>query len=142
MANEDWIFWSKDHLITLDDFQGEPKSHSAHYAETANRIHYKWVIEIRKDKPKFQFRDFEVSAIFVKSQSWKQKHTAHYPDKILKHEQGHFDIAEEFLRKFKEILRKELMNRTFSFKIKKTDTYENSANAESKKIIYNLYEKN
>ncbi|MGB6464163.1 MAG: hypothetical protein WBF38_08085 [Nitrosotalea sp.] len=141
MTNEDWIFWNKDHLITWDDFQGETKQSSTHYAQTANKIQYNWKIEFRTDKAKFRFLDFEVKAIFVKSQSWKQKFTAYYPEKVLKHEQGHFDIAEEFSRRFKEILTTELMNKTFSFKMKGNETYENSANAEAKKIVDRVYEK-
>lgn len=93
VKEEDYIPWSTERKLSWDDFVADtpPKTDDAaltttyvgfSYTKTGNTINY------------------NIECKFQKSRSWARVKS----DYILKHEQGHFDIAEIFSRKLnKEI---------------------------------------
>jgi hypothetical protein len=139
--NEDLITWTKDRFITLDDFHGEPDENSSHYAMSGIRFDQENKISVNSEKPEFQFLEIKGSAVFEKYTSWRKKYTPSNLEKIIKHEQGHFDIAEEYARKYQEILEQELIGKKFSFKVKDGNNYDKSAKNEANEIIKKTYAK-
>jgi Bacterial protein of unknown function (DUF922) len=91
--NEDYIAWSSDKKLSWDDFKMVSPSGTRDAALTTTYVGFSF------SKSRDQI-DFDIECKFQKSRSWGRLKN----DYILKHEQGHFDIAEIFARKLnKEI---------------------------------------
>jgi len=92
--NEDFIAWSANRKLQWQDYLAEPDSRSGAAASTSTQIGFEY--HIRDNKP-----TYTITCKFSKSKSWGRFKN----DYILSHEQGHFDIAEIFTRKFVKALR-------------------------------------
>lgn len=96
------IPYDPDSPLTWSDFEGKPiKNHEAH-ALTSYEVMFS--SSYNGETGEMQF---EVTCVFVKDKSWVKEDPT---DLLLKHEQGHFDIAEIYTRK----LRKELGQMKFN----------------------------
>ncbi|MDN5211284.1 DUF922 domain-containing protein [Fulvivirgaceae bacterium BMA12] len=99
------IQWSLDRKLSWADFKGSPNSGSQFSAESSLQISYG--LKIREESGVTHY-SFTVDCYFEKSSSWVKD--GKKTDKLLKHEQLHFDIAEYFARK----LRREFENNSFN----------------------------
>jgi hypothetical protein len=91
--SRDVLEWNEYRPLTWDDFLGKRAEDAAGDAGTVVQI---------KAKPymvKDQVR-YEVAAIFVKNKSWTDAQTK----ELLAHEQLHFDIAEVYARKIRQLV--------------------------------------
>lgn len=96
-TSENRIIWSAERDLIWSDFQGQPDyNDNFRDAVTASAIKFK-----ARCNPKGNL-DFEVSAEFLKNQSWV-KPQAH-SDYHLAHEQLHFDITEIYVRRIRILL--------------------------------------
>jgi hypothetical protein len=91
VSNEELIAWDSARLLTWNDYKGRPDPSSDAAASTTTYLG----IEYRMDEKGFSYR---IQCRFSLSKSWGRSKT----DFILKHEQGHFDIAEIFARKLNQ----------------------------------------
>lgn len=87
----DQILWSKNHKISWDDFQGLPDSTSVFSANTSVIVDY-------SHKTSESKIEYSIYCYFLKKSSWTKKTTS---EKLLVHEQLHFDIAELITRKIR-----------------------------------------
>jgi len=137
------ISWSKDYLLTWDDFQGEvrdtPETIEKSLKATSNiglvfEIHPK--IIIKKIKKKFRIEKITVKAIFNKKKSWVKKDQITFGREsiLLKHEQGHFDLAEMYTKIAKYSLEEFVKNKTYTIKENIIEDLEKTADDESLKI--------
>ncbi len=94
------IYWNVSHPLAWIDFTGKAPANSDFGAFTFCYTPYK--LSSKKDS-----LYFSVECFFSKKDSWSQpdKRT----EKLLKHEQGHFNLTEIYVRKF----RKKLMEHNF-----------------------------
>ena len=92
--NDDFIPWSANRKLQWQDYLAEPDSRSGAAASTSTQIGFEY--HIRDNK-----LTYTITCKFSKSKSWGRFKN----DYILSHEQGHFDIAELFTRKFVKALR-------------------------------------
>ncbi|WP_238549776.1 hypothetical protein [Candidatus Nitrosotenuis chungbukensis] len=87
------------------------------------------------NKFKFKIRDMKLRAIFIPEFSWVMKNIS---DKnrilLLKHEQGHFDLAEEITRKARIKIIKRFQNKVFTVKGKNENEAKNDAILQVTKI--------
>jgi hypothetical protein len=112
-ADEELIDWKDHKQLTWADYKGKPDPNSDAAASTTTYLGIEYNISPKGFKFKIQCR-------FSRNRSWGLAKT----DYILKHEQGHFDIAEIFARKLnKEMSEYEFDDKTF------------------KKDLRNIYEK-
>jgi hypothetical protein len=88
------ILWTKDSLLTWDDFQGKAPATAATAAMTYTTI------GLNSFDYTSTSYNVSIKAMFVKNKSWVQIKKA--TDYLLKHEQLHFDIAELFARKLRK----------------------------------------
>jgi len=100
VGKENNIYWSKDHQLKWEDFLGKTPANSKHGAISNIGVdpHYdcsNGMLEV------------EIKSYFDKTKSWSKKDKQ--TPEALKHEQGHFDIAEFYARKF----RKEMQENKF-----------------------------
>jgi Bacterial protein of unknown function (DUF922) len=92
--NEDLIEWSAGRKLKWQDYLATPDSRSDAAASTSTQIGFEY--HIRDNNP-----TYSITCKFSKVKSWGR----YKNDYILSHEQGHFDIAEIFTRKFVKLLR-------------------------------------
>jgi len=105
------IYWDQRHTITWNDFRNTDHLPGNESAKISTGIQYSIKME---NKTLF----FVVRAFADKENSFYIKKNK--SDRLLKHEQGHFDICEIFARK----LRKQLMVKTFKQKSLSSDAEE------------------
>jgi hypothetical protein len=91
----DTINWRSDYRLKVSDFQGFPAANSESKAVSSCNIAYKI--------------EFENSVMTVKINCYFKRRSSWIKDSIglnlLNHEQGHFNIAELFARKFRQAIK-------------------------------------
>src|SRR6185312_10076131 len=88
---KDLILWSSAYKLQWQDFKGNVQGGSTLKAMTWSTI------ELETKKIDANGIVLNISASFIKNQSWRQKNFS--DDFVLKHEQTHFDITEVYARK-------------------------------------------
>src|SRR3954470_6921615 len=94
-AQETRIRWNENKRLQWNDFAGKANDTSWYDAECFAEIGYHYKFENSRS---FQF---DVFANFIKDISWTKKENQ--SEHLLQHEQLHFDIAELFSMKMKEM---------------------------------------
>lgn len=91
---KDSILWNKDYELEWSDFKGAVPFGDLGIKKAASSLEtLASCIDFFEDS----IPVFKVEAIFIKSKSW----TILKNDDLLKHEQGHFDITEIYVRKLR-----------------------------------------
>jgi len=99
--DEKLIAWNVTRQLTWDDYKGTPDPNSDAAASTTTYLG----IEYKLDNSGF---GWTIQCSFSISRSWGRNKT----DNVLKHEQGHFDIAEIFARKLNKKMKEYPFNQT------------------------------
>lgn len=86
--DEDYIRWQENKKLTWDDFKAPPQKIGNTAALTTTHLGFSYSVSNGK-------ATYKINCGFQKSSSWGLVKN----DWILKHEQGHFDVAEIFARK-------------------------------------------
>jgi Bacterial protein of unknown function (DUF922) len=99
--DEELIDWKASRQLTWNDYKGRPDPGSDAAASTTTYLG----IEYKMDEKGFTYK---IQCRFSITSSWGKSKT----DFILKHEQGHFDIAEIFARKLNKKMGEYQFNKT------------------------------
>lgn len=115
----DSIEWTTEFQLSADNFSGVVNESDPHDANTRSAINYFFNSTINEDKKRYKIKVVKiwVRAYFVPEGSWlrpKILGEINLP-KLIKHEQGHFDLAEKCARRFERKLKNKFKNKTFSF---------------------------
>ncbi len=94
------IQWDSERKLVWSDFLGKPERRSSFKATTSSKIGFDW--DIFEDSI-----NVTVSTQFIRHSSWVADDPT---EKLLAHEQGHFDIAEIISR----MIRRDLSKLVFS----------------------------
>ncbi len=115
MENDDIISWSKNYFLTWSDFKAQSNSSSFEDSSSKIKFHYTWTVssEMFDGKIFFLIDTIQLSTQFFQHLSWVREKQASL--ELLKHEQGHFDLAESL----RSVIIKDLQN---EFKDKKFPT--------------------
>jgi len=97
---EDLVSWSSSRRLTWSDYQAAPERNSDAAASTTTYL----MVNYHFKEGDFSY---EIESKFSRTRSWGLHKTPY----ILAHEQGHFDIAEVFARKFHKRLSEYRFNR-------------------------------
>jgi hypothetical protein len=92
------IKWSENYRLQYSDFMGEDKAahtNSQVLFDTSAAMHYSIRWKVKLDSGKNRISAF---AVFYPKISWMSQKGPF----VLKHEQGHFDIAEIYAKKFEQ----------------------------------------
>lgn len=101
---KDTLNWTPNYCLKVDDFKGKPDTTKIDVANSYINITYDYQILNNK-------LDFKVYCFFYKNLSWIK----YDMETILKHEQGHFDIAKLFALTLEEKFKNYTLN-VFSVK--------------------------
>lgn len=88
------IPWSKDTLLKWSDFKAESNPSIFEDSHSVIKYRYTWVVNSEKinDEILFFIEDIQLFVEFNPLLSWVRQSST--DDVLLKHEQGHFDLAE------------------------------------------------
>lgn len=87
------IYWQTDRKLTWDDFQGEVPTNTNLSAMSHTGMEHNYTF-------KNNILEIDAQCSFEKLKSWSKINNR--TDALLKHEQGHFDITEIYIRKFRK----------------------------------------
>jgi len=141
----EYLPWDREKKLTWSNFQGEIEDSEETLARTYSSMHVDWIKEIFQSDDLYKFRivNIEVTAIFGINKSWvKPLLFNESEDQIrykLNHEQGHFDLCEEYTRR----LRTEIMQfegAVFECKGDDEETRKIYAHEEVEKILKTIYD--
>lgn len=113
MEDKDIIIWSKDYFLSWEDFQAEPNPAAFEDSSCNIKYHYTWTVnsELIDGQIFFSIDDIQLSTQFLRHLSWVRKQ--HSTDELLKHEQGHFDLAESFRPEITRSLKEKFQGQRF-----------------------------
>jgi hypothetical protein len=110
------IRWNEDKKLKWSDFKKIEKPNFQASAVSAVGFQSKPLIEHIKNKNcfKFKIKEMQLYAIFIPNYSWYgNKISEKEQILLLKHEQGHFDLAEEITRKEVKRIKNDFHNKIF-----------------------------
>jgi len=135
------IAWSKDSFLVLSDFQAE--SNPATFEDSHSAIKYRYTWTVNSDKMGSQILFFieniQLSVEFHPVLSWVR--TSQATDILLKHEQGHFDLAELVKRENLEKLQNKFYGKRFPTRGQNEEQRKQFAKEDSGKMISEEIEK-
>lgn len=96
METKDIIPWSKGYFLSWQDFQAEPNPAAFQDSFSHIKYHHTWTINSSMIDGQifFSIIDIQLSTQFLRHLSWVRQQ--HATTALLRHEQGHFDLAELF----------------------------------------------
>ncbi len=113
MENDDIISWTKDYFLDWSDFMAESSPSKFEDSSSKIKYHHTWTVhsEISNGEIYFLIDAIKLSAQFLRHLSWVREKQASL--ELLKHEQGHFDLAEFLRPKITEKIQNEFKDKKF-----------------------------
>jgi len=135
MSENEVLVWSNDFFLRWSDFNAE--SNSAAFEDSHSFIKYRYTWTVNSDKVGseilFFIENIQLSVEFHPVLSWVR--TLQTNDDLLKHEQGHFDLAEMIKRENLEKLQNKFYEKKFSTRGKNEEQRKQLAKEDSGKMI-------
>jgi len=137
MSEKGFVAWSSDYRLKWSDFKAE--SNPAIFEDSHSVIKYSftWMVNSDKlnDKIVFFIENIELSVEFHPLLSWVRDSEAN--DNLLKHEQGHFDLAEMVKRNSEKIFINKFYDKFFDTRGQNDAQRKQFAKEDSGKMISN-----
>ncbi len=141
MSENNVVVWSKESFLTWSDFKAE--SNPAIFEDSHSVIKYQFTWTVDSDKIEdnilFLIENIQLSVDFHSILSWVR--TSHANVDLLKHEQGHFDLAELVKRENLEKLKIKFYEKQFSTRGQNEEQRKQFAKEDSGKMIAEEIEK-
>jgi len=113
MSENDVVEWSQNDSLTWSDFKAE--SNPAIFEDSRSTIKYRFTWTVNSDKLNdeivFFIENIQLTVEFHPLLSWVRFSEA--SDNLLKHEQGHFDLAETIRREHVKLLENKFYEKVF-----------------------------
>lgn len=141
MSQNNTIHWSKDYFLSWSDFQAESNPAAFEDAHSTVKYHYTWIVNSDTFGNKIQFfvEKIELTTEFYPMLSWVRQPQA--TQELLKHEQGHFDLAELYRLQITEQIQSIFNERKFPTRGQNTEQQKQFAREDSGVMIANEVEK-
>ncbi len=141
MEDKDIITWSKDYFLNWSDFKAESNPSSFEDSSSHIKFHYTWTVnsEMFDGIIYFLIDDIKLSTQFFRHLSWVRENQTSL--ELLKHEQGHFDLAESLRPIITEEIQNEFRGKKFSTRGKNDEQRKQFAREDSKLMISKDLEK-
>lgn len=135
MSENDTVVWSGDSFLSWSDFKAEPNPSAYEDSHSVIRYRPTWVVDSEQsgDDILFVVRDVEVSVEFHQRLSWVRESQS--GDLLLRHEQGHFDLAELVAREHVEALRRRFDGKAFPTRGKNEEQQKQFAREDSGNMV-------
>ena len=141
VEENNFIEWTKDYFLKWSDFQAESNPSSFEDSSSKIRYHPTWTVdsEMFEGQIYFMINDINLTTQFLKHLSWVRENYA--SDNLLKHEQGHFDLAELLRPTITEKLQNEFKKRRFPTRGQNDEQRQQFAREQSAVLITKELEK-
>jgi hypothetical protein len=141
MSQNNVISWSKSYFLNWSDFQAE--SNPAVFEDAHSTVKYRctWIVNSDNvdNKIKFFIENIALTVEFYPLLSWVRK--PHATPHLLKHEQGHFDLAELYRSKITEQIQNVFDKKKFSTRGQNQEQQKQFAREDSALMIAKEVEK-
>ena len=113
MENDDILSWSNDYFLKWSDFKAESNPSVFEDSSSHIKYHYTWIVnsDISEGKISFLIDEVKLTTQFFRHLSWIRE--KQFSADLLKHEQGHFDLAESLRLMITEKIQNEFQNKKF-----------------------------
>ena len=135
MSTNDAIVWSREFFLTWSDFKAESNSAAYEDSHSSIKYHYTWTVNSDKVENKIMFliENLDIFTEFHSFLSWVRMNQSNAF--LLKHEQGHFDLAELVKRDQLEKIRNIFYNKHFPTRGQNEEQRKQFAKEDSGKMI-------
>ncbi len=135
MSEIDVLVWSNDSFLRWSDFNAESNPASFEDSHSVIKYRYTWTVNSEKigSQVLFFIENIQLSVEFYPVLSWVR--TLQTNDDLLKHEQGHFDLAELIKRENLEKLQNKFYEKEFPTRGKNEEQIKQFAKEDSGKMI-------
>ena len=142
MENDDILMWSKDYLLKWSDFKASSNTSAFEDSSSQIKFHCTWTVKstIHDGKIYFEIDDIKLSAQFLRHLSWVRE--GQESSHLLKHEQGHFDLAEMTRSEITERIQNKFYTKKFSTRGQNEEQRKQFAREDSGIMIAGELEKN
>ena len=141
MSENNVVVWSNDSFLSWSDFEAE--SNPAVFEDSHSAIKYRYTWTVNSDNKEneilFFIENIQLSVEFYPVLSWVRLSQTN--DDLLKHEQGHFDLAELIKREHLEKLQNKFHEKRFPTRGKNEEQRKQFAKEDSGKLIAEEVEK-
>jgi len=135
MSEKNVLVWSNDSFLKWPDFNAESNPAVFEDSHCVIKYGYTWTINSDQIESQIQFfiENIQLSVEFYPALSWVR--TLQTNDDLLKHEQGHFDLAELIKRENLEKLQNKFYEKKFPTRGKNEEQSKQFAKEDSGKMI-------
>ncbi len=141
MSENNILVWSNDSFLRWPDFNAESNSAAFEDSHSIIKYGYTWTVNSEKIESQIRFfiENIQLSVEFYPALSGVR--TLQTNNDLLKHEQGHFDLAELVKRENLEKLQNEFRGKQFPTRGKNEEQRKQFAKEDSGKMIAEEIEK-
>ena len=113
MEDTDIITWSDNYYLKWSDFLADPNPSAFEDSSSNIKYHHTWTVqsEMADEKIFYLINKLQLSTLFLRHLSWVR--IQHSSNNLLKHEQGHFDLAESLRNTIVQNIENEFKERRF-----------------------------
>jgi len=141
MSENNVVVWSNDSFLTWSDFEAEFNPEVFEDSNSVIKYRYTWTVnsDNKENEILFFIENIQLSVEFHPVLSWVRLSQTN--DDLLKHEQGHFDLAELIKRENLENLQNKFYEKRFPTRGKNEEQRKQFAKEDSGKMIAKEVEK-
>ncbi len=135
MSENDIVVWSKNSFLAWSNFKAESNPAVFEDSHSVIKYRYTWTVNSNKIKDQILFfiENIQIYVDFYTALSWGRM--SQTTDVLLKHEQGHFDLAELIKRENLEKIKNKFYEKQFSTRGKNEEQIKQFAKEDSGKMI-------
>jgi len=140
------IPWARGYLLKWSDFTTVQQHDYSEVAYANTDIKYNAIIEVNNINSdcKFTIKKVQVEAVF-KPSSWVAREFLNESEQkkayVLKHEQGHFDISEEYARKMYHDMNSEVRGKIYTCDDKNLNEQDGDAHNKANSVLKVVYDR-
>jgi len=141
MIEHEVIHWSDETLLNVSNFMAEPNPGIFEDSHSVIKYGFTWIVNSEEldEQVVFSIENIQLSVEFNPLLSWIRM--SELNDDLLKHEQGHFDLAEIIKRQHQKIFENEFYNKHFPTRGQNDAQRKQFAKEDSGKMISSEVEK-
>ena len=141
MENEDIVTWSKDYSLEWSDFKANINTSAFEDSSSNIKYHHTWTVhsEMIGDEIYFLISNVQLTTQFLRHLSWVRLQNASLD--LLRHEQGHFDLAETLRPLFVEQIENKFKDLKFHTRGKNEEQRKQFAREDSSLMLAKELEK-
>jgi hypothetical protein len=141
MENEDILSWVQDYFLKWSDFKASSNPSAFEDSSSNIKFHYTWTLNstLHNEKIYFEINEIKLQTQFLRHLSWVRDGQESL--ELLKHEQGHFDLAEMTRSTIEETIRNKLYPKKFPTRGQNEEQQKQFAKEDSSALIAKELEK-